>query len=397
MFFAQINPVIALAMLVTKVTDQGFAPNEYSRTGALAREQWSDTVHYEVQQKVFFHRHGMVGPDKGDEDDPFDTEDWYPIVQKSEIGKGKGAKVTMPMVLQLEDDGQAGNDALTNNEESIRWANMEVELEQRRHATGYTGPLSEIRNPAHSKKLIVKLLTNWLIKKRESDIFHAFYNSYSKHLIDKTALVATNHPNSYFGVGKEGFAAMDDLDVFNCNFLDYIILWFKLNHINPIRMKNSKKGGIVILASPYQIDTLAADPKFQAILNSAGPRDMNENPIFTDADYKYRNCYIYETDRVFRPDQTPHGEVESWENTYGAIVLGAHAMACGSGGVGNRGAGNIQYGIVPSDKTDYENEVEYGIRTVYGDALANWTDETSGAVFNQSSAIFWSRAVTQAW
>jgi len=366
----------------------------YTRTNALARRQYSNKVHRGVQQKCFFIKNGMVSEDRGEMASPFTKDAGYPIIFQSQMGKGKGEHLTLPYAPQLSGDGVTANSTLIDSEEALDWGNVVVRLEQLRHATGSLGPLSTIANPLITKDHMTQLLTDWMVNKVEDGLIYSFYNGAARHEVSASLETAAAHPNTFYGVGREGFGDLIDTDEFNTGLLDHILNWTELKYINPITTPDGAQG-FVVLAHPYQINSLMADPLYQASLQNARPRSKSNNPIWTNADHCWRGLAIYEYTRVMRPDSTPAGAVQGYTDMYGAVVLGANALALGQGGVGRRMIDRVPYEIVLGDQTDYKNRERYAIRSVWGTKLCTFTLESDSSTVNQSSAIFWTKATTQ--
>lgn len=389
---------VTAAVALHYVPFQSFANEstyEYADSGALARQQWSNKVHMEVQKQTFFVRHGFIGSDEGNEDSPFETKANFPLVTRDEIGKGKGATVTIPMALQLTNAGGNGNEALIGSSptkiEKIEWAYATCKLEQKRFAVQYDGPMSEIRNPAHGKELCTHLLTNRFVKWYERDIFYTFLNGSSQHLVARGLTSAVAHPNQYYGINKASINNMVDSDVPCLAWLNFIKLFIRLKHINPIKMPDSSTGHVLVMHD-LQMEKMFEDQAYVRALENARPREKTGNPLWDDADHVYRGIHFYATDQVLQPNDSPHGQVAGWEDMYGAILLGGNAMGLASGGIGTRGLDKVRYGIVPSYENDFDNDVKYALRTVCGNALATYTRETAGTLLNQSSGLFWTKA-----
>lgn len=364
-----------------------------SRTAALARRTYSNKIHMQLQEQVFWLKNGFMGPDVGEDGSQFNLNYGYPLIYQENLGKGKGEYLTLPYLAQLTGAGKTANTALIDQEEDMAFSSVVLRLEQLRHATGSLGPLGVIAQPLISKENQTILLTNWMTNQMENGLTYTFYNRAAKHMVDASLETATAHPNEYFGLNRAGFGDMEDTDTFGVALLDDILTWTVMKNISPIKTPDGKKG-FVVMAHPYQINGLMQDDAYRNYLSNARPRDKNENPIWTNADHCYRGLYIYETTRVMRPDETPHGAVAGYTNLYGAIVLGANAVAVGQGGVGKKKIDRLPYDIVKADQTDYENYQRYGIRSVWGARRMDWTPQAGGSDVNQSSAIFWTAGAT---
>ena len=123
------------------------ATAEYYATGettysALSRTQWSDILHEQVQDKLYFESRGFIGPDEGDEGHTDKPKGYYPIVQKTELGKNEGDKIVMGLRRKLSGAGVTGATALVDSEEQMLFYDFAVYLELFRNGTGWQSKMS---------------------------------------------------------------------------------------------------------------------------------------------------------------------------------------------------------------------------------------------------------------
>lgn len=359
---------------------------EYSYSGdttysALTRTAWSNDLHKQVQDKLYFHRKGFIGPDQGEEDALDSPVAWYPILQKTELGREGGDKIILPLLRQLSTDLFAsGNTAVkdTTYEQAMDFWTFNVWIELIRTGTGWQHKMSPQRNKFHSKKAASQLLTDALAQKMDESIFDAFYNKWSDHIIAEVGQTSTAHPNSFFGGDAADEDSLDASDVFNTEVLERMAVWAEENNINPIKL-NGGEQGFVCIVHPRQMHTLRQDTAWINAQQHANVRGM-KNPIFSGSEGMWNGIYIHVTNQV----QTPPATVAGYENKRRAILMGAHAVARA---IGQRPE------IIKRDDTDYGRLAMWVIDVIFGDARADWTSDDDATpanrtVENQSSSIW---------
>lgn len=356
------------------------ASSEYNPFGSangaiLTRRAWSDVLHMQVQDKLFFTKRGFIGADKGGEDGLEDTVSWYPVVEKTEIGKNQGDSVRVGLLRQLSGDGVTGNNALETNEEGMDFDGFLVWLELQRHATGWQSKMSQQRNRFHTKANASRLLTTWLAQKMDDSVFNSFYNGASAHVITEISGVSSVvHPNQYYA----GQATSDDDlqvgDVFNTETLERMSVWAEENNINPCIMPNGETGYSVII-HPRQLRTLRADDWWRRSNAEALPRSY-DNPIFSRAEGIYSGIAIHCSNKIASPATGANAD-----DIKRAIFMGAHSVA--------RAIGQHPE-MIADDSTDYHREHHWAIDCIYGDRRADYERDDAGGNpnFNQSSSVW---------
>lgn len=358
---------------------------EYASTGnfsVLTRHAWSNKLHKQVQDKLYFNKKGFIGPDMGDEDALDKVTAWYPVVQKTELGKEGGDRITMPLLRQLVALKTTGNTALkdttgnstTAGEEPLDFWSFNAWIELMRHATGWQHKMSPQRNKFHSKETVAGLLSDWLAQEMDDSIFNTFYNRYSDHVITETAAASTAHPNLFFGGDATDEDGVDSADVFDTSVLERMAVWAEDNNINPVRMANGEEGFIAII-HPYQMYTLRDDDRW-INANQHGNHRGLENPIFSGSEGKWAGIYCHVTRKI----ATPASSVADYTNKRKTILMGAHSVA--------RAMGQRPQ-LIKRDDTDYGRISNWAIDVIFGDARADWgSDDGNSTTSNQSSSIW---------
>lgn len=357
------------------------ATREYGYSGVgnhdvLTRTAWADTLHKQVQNKLYFNKAGFIGPDSGDEDHLDAAQAYYPIIQKTELGREGGDKIVMPLLRQLTGAATTGANALKDQtgEEAMEFWSFDVWIELIRHATGWLHKMSPQRNKFHSKETVANLLSDWLAQQMDDSIFNALYNGFSAHVITETAASSTAHPNAYYGGDAASKDDVDSVDVFNTAVLERMAVWAEDNNINPVRLSNGEEGHVAII-HPYQLHTLRDDDKWINAQQHGNVRGW-ENPIFSRAEGMYAGIFVHCTRKISNPAAT----VVDYTNKRDAICLGAHAVARA---IGQRPQ------LIKRDDTDYGRISNWAIDVIFGDSRADWaSDDGNSSTSNQSSSIW---------
>ncbi len=348
---------------------------------ALTPKQWSAVLHREVQNKSFFTRNGLKAVDKSDRFGLDEDNVGAPIILKTELEKNRGDNVTTGLVKNLTGTGKYGVQTLQGYEEAQAYYNFNTPIELIRHGTGVQGFVLEQRHPFRMTidELSRGLLTNWMAKWLDDDIFSAFYSGYSSHLISGSVGGASTvtHPsgNLLYAGAATSTATLNEDCVLNADMLERLNVWAEVNNINPIKVDG--RDYFALLVHPYQWKTLRQSD-LREDLRMAGERG-NENPIFSGADLVYSNIIVFKTNKVAAVGST--GEDA---NRRKAILMGAHAMAeC----IGRRPWFEVR------DDTDFGLIKAVAINSIVGHRRADWTsDDGASTRINQSSAVVFSYA-----
>ena len=352
---------------------------EYQYTGfgnydVLTRTQWANILHKQVQDKLYFNKRGFIGPDMGAEDNLDNVTAWYPVVQKTELGRDGGDKIVMPLLRQLTGAGKTGNSTLkdTTSEEALDFWAFNVWIELLRNGAGWQHKMSPQRNKFHTKQVVANLLTDWMAQKMDDSVFNTFINGYSAHVVTETGVSNTAHPNAYYGGDGTSEDDVDVTDVFNTDVLERMAVWAEDNNINPIRMPNGEEG-FVALIHPYQLHTLRMDENWRTAQQHANVRGAS-NPIFNRAEGEYAGVFVHCTKKVTNPAST----VADYLNKRQSICMGAHSVARA---IGQRPQ------IIKRDDTDYGRLSIWAIDGIWGDSRADWaSDDGESSTSNQSSS-----------
>jgi len=349
--------------------------------GNLTRFLFTDDLHQQVKDKLLFARQGWMGPDRGGEDPQDEKEVYFPILQRTDLGKKRGDHVILPLMKNLTGAATVGNSKLleTSGEEAFAFAYLKVYVETMRHATGYVGDMSEVRNPFLSEESASSQLAKWLADQEEKATLDAYYDGFSAHVVTGiSAASATDNPNWFYGGDATTEENVDSNDTLGTADFEKMSVWAEVNKINAIRVPDGVGGmeeGYAMIIHPFQMYDLRQDSVWQQAQREGNERGW-KNPIFSGAKGMYAGIFIY----THTLCEVAASGVTDRNNKRRAIFTGAHA---------------IGYATAVPEQVNRRAEDDYGvvrawaISKTYGYARADWlNDSDSGTTsFNQSSAI----------
>lgn len=355
-----------------------------------------------------------------------------PIVMQYELQREAGDTIEIPMHMNLTNLPRVAEQQLEDHEErpKVNFANVPIEL--MRHAE--KPKLSTISQQVNKDLMLVEsaepMLRRHYARSMEYLVFsYALYYGYSWTVLNSgrytndSKIAATPHPHIFVaGNGKVGYSggnpgttgyrtsvgtAIDGLiaaNVFNTDFLSALS---KHQDIVAIPRLITKDGNefLMCIASPYQIASLEADPKFDARANNVMVQQMaKNNPYFVGAKYYHHGFAIYEKDTVAWPcrrnSTTGYDEwgpatisdLDSFRNyqddtAFAGLILGNNAMFCAVGTAlefiknmkDYKEVLGIAYRVVKgASRYDFKNRD-------YGTAGASWENDRS-AIFVTAAA-----------
>lgn len=350
-----------------------------------------------------------------------------PVVIQSELERQAGDVIEVPMLMNLVNLPKKGEEQLIDHEErpKANFANIPIEL--LRHAE--KPQLSSISEQVNKDLALVEnaepMLRRHYARSMEYLVFsYALYYGYSWHVLNSgrfttdTKVAATSHPHVYvagqgkvsYGAGNPGTTgyrtsigtAIDALgagNVFNTDFLQGLSKHENVINIPRLITKDGNEF-LMMIAHPYQIATLEADPKFDARNNAAWVQSYaKENPYFVGAKYFHHGFAIYEKDTVAWPcrrnatsgyDEYGPATISTLDSfrsysddtKFAGIILGDNALFCALGSAFEfikemrdyKETLGIAYRIIKgASRYDFKNRD-------YGTAGASWENDRS-AIF----------------
>lgn len=303
--------------------------------GALSEAQkrvWSLQTWRQGLDESFFFAAGMVG--RGTEDIG------RPVHLVTELtDTGRGDKVVMQLVAELEDDGTAGDNILTGNEESLINDEQIIVIDMLRHGVKNKGKMSEQRTVLRFRALARQKLTYWLGNKIDEMAFLvssgvAFtlnldnstrpVSSQLNQLEFASDVTAPTANRSMYAGAATSTATLTANDKMTWKFIVEACAFAKRKRVKPVRVNG--RSYYTIIMSTEQARDLKVDSDYMTNVGRAHTRG-ERNPMFTGAFTVIDNVMLYEHPKVFGT----HGNATKWgagSNVEGAqsLLMGAQAL-----------------------------------------------------------------------
>lgn len=341
-------------------------------TDALTRKIWDTILHRQVQNKLYWRTHGLVGRDIGEEGDLIEDKPWLPIVEKSQFNKERGDRITMNLIRKLTGSGQTGITALVDSEESLGLWRMQCYIELKRHGVLIDGfDMSQQRAVIDLDAVATRVLSDWYAQLLDDEIFNAFYNGFSANVIAQSVAATTTMPtaNLIFAGTAPTAEAVGPMDKMSCAVIDKCRVFADVNNIVPVMYKG--ESCYVMIVHTYQMNDLRQDDRWERAAHHAAPRG-DDNPLWNHAEGKWNGVFIHQSNKIAVEATT----VTDYLNKRRAIFTGAHAVAMGVA---------MEPEMRRRKEDDYGIKKGYGLQGIYGTARADWTDGTNTS--NQSAAL----------
>lgn len=309
------------------MSQTNFGPNH-----PLAVKVWSKKLGVEARRKTYFGK--FVG-----------TKADSLIMEKTELKKSAGDKITCGLKVQMQGDGVLGDATLEGNEEALQFYDDSLVIDQLRHAARSKGKMSEQRVPYNIRSENMDSLSDWFARREDTAMFNHLCGNTAETRLAYTGNNAVTAPtaNRILRAGN----VTNDEDITSSNK-------FKLQHIDvakqraitanttdgtgplirPIRMGG--KDWYVMFLHDYQVTDLRTEVNASGLdwqdlqLAAMQGGDIKDNPIFTGALGAYNGVILHETPYVTQGVNSSTGE--SVSNTRRAVLCGAQAAMCAYGG-----------------------------------------------------------------
>lgn len=387
------------------VTGSGSAT---SLTDPLVRAWWSDKLHQQSINDLFFTDRGMtarLAAGETDDDDALKRMAGAPLISIDDFETKRTQRVRLALMRQLTRNtgltdrsaASGGLNAATfgpatmvGNEEVLDLYDTEVIVELYKHATAFDSPeIQDLRTSFRMDRLARTALGTWMTDQKEELVIDAFEDGYASHIIRATLASAVPHPNKFYGgaassdatVGNDGTLTLALLrrmyakakhQVLTVSSVDYP------NPINPLKIAGGEYYGL--LAPAFAINDLDADPTFRQSLERVLPRGM-DHPLLTRANFCVEGIAVHEYNRVRKPTSGADRA-----NQYHLIFLGAKAIVL---------ANASKPRLVVRKEDEYEDRYGVGIKWVGGTRRADFSNAGDTVTMNQSSMMWtvWASSV----
>lgn len=287
---------------------------------ALTRKRWAKDLFAVVLPAVEFDSLVGTGSDS--------------IVQiKTELGKGEGDQITFGIRLPLIGEGIVGNDKIEGNEESLRFRNFKMTIEELNHAVDTGGKMEEQRLPYNLMQEAKDGLQEWWSDKLSDYIINVLAGNSSYRIANKVFANTILEPDSDHMVtpGGTAEASLTNTDTMDLAFLDKMKQLAEtgdpkngLYKLRPV-MVNGKKYYKVILHN-YVFDQLYKNTnvaQWGDLVRAAGK--LQEPAV----EIVYNGMMIIKSERM--PKMVDMG---SGAGIYRCVFLGAQSACFAWGGAG---------------------------------------------------------------
>jgi len=266
------------------------------------------------------------------------------IIQvKTELQKGKGDKITIPLLMPLKGAGVTGDNLLEGKEEDMIYLDFGVTINQLRHAVRMAGRFEEHKTQINMRRDAKNALMQWLGRTVDDMIFHALSSNPSADRI-------------VYGGGATSEAGITPTDKFDCALIGKAKRMATQDRnlmVKPVRING--RDTYVMVIDQWQARDLISDPEWREAQLHANV-DGRDNPIFTGALGMYDGVVIHQHNGVIRTNTGDSAKVGH------ALFLGAQAAVFA---VGEEATWN-------EETFDYKNQwgVEFG--RIFGIAKAQF-------------------------
>ena len=300
----------------------------------------------------------------------------YSIIQrKTELQKGPGTSINIPLVFPLTGKGVWDDNILEGNEEALRYGSFDVHLHYIRHAVRLNGLYEEQKTQVNMRNDARDQLANWLSTYVDDVLFAVLTGLKPPFSETDTGypfpIVTPSSDRVLYAGNKTSEATLTASDVFTADTIGVAKRKATADRdtaIRPIRVDG--RNTYVMVIDPYQARDLRNDTKWIEAQKHANVRG-NDNPIFSGAMGIYEGVVIHE-----------HASVPRTATGASDIMVG-HALFLGAQ------AAVIAEGKAPKwvpKKFDYYNKWGSSIGRMFGvqrsEAKYDGTNDTDFGVIN---------------
>jgi len=339
---------------------------------ALQGKVWLRELFADVPSILFMDKFMGSGPNN-------------PIQTISDLTKGPGDNIEVPLTVKLSGAGVSGDSELEGNEEEIISYDFNPSINQLRHAVRLKGRMDEKKVAYNMRADAKEKLKLWWAERIDREILSKLcgdtagtLTSSSLHANTPTAPAGATRMVFAGGAANEG--ALTAGMVMDTKVLDKAKQLAKVTsagipRVRPIRLEDGAYKGtdvyIAILHS-YQIADLRKDPVWAQVQRDANIRG-DGNPLISGAHGMYNGIVVYESDLVY----TGTDGNGSTPNARG-LLLGQQAGVWLEGKESDWVEKSFDYGnkwgiaagrIFGVQKTKF-NSVDYGLVTLHTAATA---------------------------
>lgn len=334
--------------------------------GALTTAQkktWSTKLWLQYRDESFWQSNGFVGTNMN-----------TPIHRIDELTKtSRGLECVMQLVNDLENDGVAGDNDLTGQEEQMVNDAQVIKIDQLANAVKSKGQMSEQATVIRFREEAKNKLSFWLPDKIDELMFLTVSGrAYTKKVDLSTRSAGSQLPQLAFAGDVTAASAnrikyagsatseatLTTADKMTWNFCVGVKAFARRQGIRPIRQGGKEYYAMVM--SPEQRRDLLTDTNYQNIVSKAAERGST-NPLFKNALAVIDGLILYEHRKVINTTGLTSG-VDKWGT--GNNVEGAQAVMMGAGAMGFTTLGGGEW--LEGDINDYGRKPSIGYQQMLG-------------------------------
>lgn len=267
------------------------------------------------------------------------------LVQRNELNKNKGDRVTIGLRVQLSGDGVQGDDTLEGNEEALSTYNDNLFIDQLRHAVRSAGQMSEQRVPFDVRDEALDGLADWWSNRIDTSFVNQLAGNVvqtnTRYTGNNAAITADTNHLIRANAGDAADLSATTTNRMNLNLIDQARelavapTAAASRLIRPVKIMG--KDYYAMFLHPYQVRDMRNNTtagQWYDIQNAAmrGGK-IADNPIFTGALGEYNGVILHEWRRIPKALNNANAAVD---NTRRALFCGAQAAVVAYGqGYGN--------------------------------------------------------------
>lgn len=255
------------------------------------------------------------------------------IQMRTELGKGEGDQLTFGIRLPLIGEGTVGHDKVEGNEESLRFRDFKMTIEELNHAVDTGGKMEEQRIPYNLMQEGKDGLAEWWPDKLSNYVINVLAGNSGFRIAGKVFADAIEEPDSDHFVTPGGAAetALTSSDTMDLLFLDKMKQMAEIgdpyNGIYKLRplIKNGKKYYKVLMHN-YVFDQLSRNTNTAQWGDLCRAANKLQEPA---VEIEYNGMLVIKTERA--PKMVDLG---SNSGIFRTMLLGSQAACFGWGGAG---------------------------------------------------------------
>lgn len=309
----------------------------------------------------------------------------------------RGAKVLMPLVLDLQNDGIVDDNDLEGNEESLIADYQELNISMLRNAVKRKGKMSEQKTVIRFRAQAKDKLAFWKAEKTDEILFLVASGvAFTKTLKGADRSVTSQFSTLSFAADVSapssgrvlyaGAATSTGTLTANDKMSYTLIVKAKAQAVykklKPIKINGTSS--YVLVMHPFQSRDLKNDNDYKTAVIQASNRG-SKNEFFTGAFVNIDGIYLYEHNKVYNTLDATSG-TQKWGA--GLNIDGAQALFMGAQALGWASIGENEWG--ESDNTDYGNRVGISYGMMVGAVKAKFKsleDKSAGIPTSQDFSL----------